>query len=1004
MQYRIEVIHKPDCKDPDGLSALSEIRDLHIQSVESVRAINVYIVDGDLDEDGVRKLTENLFLDPVVQTYRICGPDQQEWPWAEGGDVHTIEVSRKQGVMDPVQHSALKGAVDLDLADEIASIRTATKYLLKGELTDDQLDRIARKGLANTTIENVHIDEPEVRYPLRSLDYKFDLETVPIRDADDERLMEISREGMLSLTLREMQTIQEKFQELDRDPTDLELEILAQMWSEHCVHKTLKGHATYDGPVPEGWEDRTDAEGRLVLDNILKETVARATAELDKPWCVSVFEDNAGIIEFGEGYHVCFKVETHNHPSAIEPYGGANTGIGGVIRDPLGTGLGAKPVLNTDVFCFGPPGMDEDEVPQGALHPRRIMKGVVAGVRDYGNRMGIPTANGAVYFDERYTCNPLVYCGNVGLIPEGKVQKAPQPGDKVLVVGGRTGRDGIHGATFSSIELTSESEEVSSGAVQIGNPITEKKVVDTLLQARDRGLYTCITDCGAGGLSCAVGEMGEKTGIDVEISKVPLKYEGLSYTEIWISEAQERMVLSVPPENLDEIMEIFESENVEATVIGEYSGDGVLRVKYEDNVVAEMGMDFVHHGLPRFQETGCWSPPEHPDPFVDGSYEGAGEPAKEACIAVLRGQEDYTDSLKRILAAPNVRSKEWIVRQYDHEVQGGSVLKPLVGEENDGPGDGAVCAPVLGSQKGIAVACGMNPKYGDIDTYHSAASAIDEALRNIVAVGGNLDETAILDNFCWGNTRRPEQLGTLLRAALACYDYATAFGVPFISGKDSLNNEFNTGEEVIAIPPTLLISAISVMPDVTNAVSMDLKQPGNPVYMVGATYPELGGSHYLELFDLKGQTVPQVRSDEAYRTMKAVSAAIDRDFVIACHDLSEGGLAVGAAEVAFSGLNGLEIDLGEVAFRGDNELKRDDVLLFSESNSRFLVEVPEDAPQKFEALFEGLAVARIGRVTDEDRFVVRGLEGSSVIDSDLESLKSAWQTPLPGTQQGVNSH
>ncbi|MCK4374673.1 MAG: phosphoribosylformylglycinamidine synthase, partial [Candidatus Brocadiae bacterium] len=569
----------------------------------------------------------------------------------------------------------------------------------------------------------------------------------------------------------------------------------------HCVHKTLKGYITYEGPVPSGWEDYVDAQGRLVLDNLLAQTVARVTAELDKPWCVSVFEDNAGVIEFDDRNSVCFKVETHNHPSAIEPYGGANTGIGGVIRDPLGTGLGAKPILNTDVFCFGPLDMADEDVPRGALHPRRVMKGVVAGVRDYGNRMGIPTANGAVYFDERYTGNPLVYCGNIGIIPRDRIAKAAPPGDLAVVVGGRTGRDGIHGATFSSVELTSESEEVSSGAVQIGNPITEKKVVDTLLKARDAGLYTGLTDCGAGGLSCAVGEMGEKTGAEAEIQDVPLKYQGLSYTEIWISEAQERMVLSVPPENLDALMQVFESEDVEATVIGRFTGDGMLTVKYAGNVVAQLDMDFVHRGLPRFRGTARWEPPAFPDPLVAASWERGGPQEAEACRKALEGPDDYVATLEAILAAPNVRSKEWIVRQYDHEVQGQTVVKPLVGADDDGPGDACVITPVLGSRRGIAVGCGLNPKYGDIDPYHSAACAIDEAMRNITAVGASLERTAILDNFCWGNTRRPEQLGTLVRAALACYDCAVGFGVPFISGKDSLNNEFNTGEETIAIPP-----------------------------------------------------------------------------------------------------------------------------------------------------------------------------------------------------------
>jgi len=991
MQYRIEVIHKPEAKDPDGLSALADVRDLGMESVRDIHAVNVFLVDGELDRAQVRTLTENLFIDPIVECYRICGPGQEDWPWAEGQGVHSIEVKRKPGVMDPVQQSALKGAGDLGLRDHVVAVRTATKYLIRAELSRRQLEEIAWKALANNTIEEVHIDQAEVAYPLQSLQYEFELKRAPLRAAGDEELLRISREGVLSLTLKEMKTIQRHFEDLGRDPTDLELEILAQSWSEHCVHKTLRGHITYEGPIPAGWEEFIDEEGRLVLDNLLAQTVARATRELNKPWCISVFEDNAGIIEFDDNYGICFKVETHNHPSAIEPYGGANTGIGGVIRDPLGTGLGARPIMNTDVFCFGPPDMKEDQVPKGALHPLRVMKGVVAGVRDYGNRMGIPTANGAVYFDERYTANPLVYCGNIGIIPRAQVLKQARPGDLAVTLGGRTGRDGIHGATFSSVELTSQSETVSSGAVQIGNPITEKKVLDTLLQARDRGLYSDLTDCGAGGLSCAVGEMGKKTGVQVEIQDVPLKYEGLSYTEIWISEAQERMVLAVPPENLDELMRIFTSEDVEATVIGHFTDDGMLKVEYGGNVVARLDMGFVHHGLPRFEGSAKWTPPRLADPFLEETWD---EESRDACRLALQGPEDYAEALRRILAAPNVRSKEWIVRQYDHEVQGQTVIKPLVGVDNSGPGDGCVITPILGSHRGVAVGCGLNPKYGDIDPYHSAASAMDEALRNITAVGGAIKRAAILDNFCWGNTNRPEQLGALVRASLACYDFAVGFGVPFISGKDSLNNEFNTGAELITIPPTLLISAISIVEDVRRTVTMDLKEPGNALYLLGRTYPELGGSHYLELFGLKGMTVPEVRVEQARTTMNAMSRAIQGGLVRACHDLSEGGLCLAAAEMAIAGRIGLRLRLADVPYGGPPERRLDQALLFSESNSRFLAEVRPEHREEFEALLTNVPFARVGRTDESARFIVRGSQGQTLLAASLEELKRAWQTPL----------
>ena len=569
-----------------------------------------------------------------------------------------------------------------------------------------------------------------------------------------------------------MQTIQNYFLDLGRDPTNAELESIAQTWSEHCSHKTLAGRIAY-----------RDENGEQRFENMLKETIFAATRQIrrdlgEDDWCVSVFEDNAGIVRFDDEHNIVFKVETHNHPSALEPYGGANTGIGGVIRDPMGTGLGAKPICNTDVFCFAPPDIATSDLPPGVLHPRRVMKGVVSGVRDYGNRMGIPTVNGAIYFDERYLGNPLVYCGNVGLIPRDKSRKEVKPGDWIVSVGGRTGRDGIHGATFSSAELTSESESLSGGAVQIGNAITEKMVLDVIMQARDRGLYSSVTDCGAGGFSSAVGEMGEKTGAEVWLDRAPLKYDGLSYTEIWISEAQERMVLSVPPESWDEFESLCRSEGVEASIIGKFVQTGRLLLKYNDNVVADLPMELLHDGRP---------------PIVrDAVYEA---PPTSPLELPAPGSLDLNGTLRKILGSLNVASKEWVIRQYDHEVQGGSVIKPLVGVENDGPGDAAVVRPVLNSYRGIAVSCGMNPHYGDFDTYHMAASAIDEAIRNCIAVGADPSRIAILDNFCWGYTDRPETLGSLVRAALACRDLAIAFGTPFISGKDSLNNEFSYESE-----------------------------------------------------------------------------------------------------------------------------------------------------------------------------------------------------------------
>ena len=788
---------------------------------------------------------------------------------------------------------------------------------------------------------------------------------INILDADDEKLMQISVEGMLSLNLSEMKAIKKYFSDIGRNPTDVELETIAQTWSEHCVHKTFKGLIEYK--EIDGKEEKLE-----IIDSLFSTYLKRVTQELNKDWCLSVFSDNAGIIAFDDKYGIAFKVETHNHPSAIEPYGGAETGIGGVIRDILGVGLGAKPIMNTDVFCFGPHELPYDELPKGTLHPRRIFKGVVAGVRDYGNRMGIPTANGAILFDKRYIGNPLVYCGTVGLIPKDKCNKQVYPGDLIVVVGGRTGRDGIHGATFSSIELADDSEITSSGAVQIGNAIVEKKMTDTILQARDKGLYNAITDCGAGGLSSAVGEMGKKTGAIVHLEKVPLKYSGLAPWEIWVSEAQERMVLAVPPNKADELLKIFADEDVEATIIGEFSNDAKLRLFYDDAIVAEMDMEFVHDGLPNIKKQAEWRKPIYEEPsFEDPS--------------------DLTPYLKSILASPNVASKEWVIRQYDHEVQGGSVLKPLQGIENDGPGDACIIRPILSSKMGVIISNGINPKYSDIDTYWMAASAIDEALRNAISVGGSLEKMAILDNFSWGNPDKPDRLGSLVRAVKACYNIALAYGTPFISGKDSLNNEYrdsSTGE-TLSIPPTLLISAISVISDIDKAVSMDLKSPGDLIYVVGKTYNELGGSHYYYIRGYIGNNVPMVNPIEGKNLMNKLSKAISEGLVKACHDCSEGGIGVASAEMAFAGGYGMRINLGNVPKEG---IDRNDTILFSESNTRFIVEVSKKSQAEFEKIMDGVTIAVIGEVTQEKVFNVYGQNGELVVSADIADLKSAWQS------------
>jgi phosphoribosylformylglycinamidine synthase len=602
------------------------------------------------------------------------------------------------------------------------------------------------------------------------------------------------------------------------------------------------------------------------------------------------------------------------------------------------------------------------------------MKGVVSGVRDYGNKMGIPTVNGAVLFHEGFVGNPLVYCGTVGIMPKDKSFKHTRTGELVVVVGGRTGRDGIHGATFSSGELTHESEVVSSGAVQIGNPIQEKKMADAILAARDAGLYSAITDCGAGGLSSAVGEMGQELGVRVDLEKVPLKYHGLSYTEIWISESQERMVLSVPKQKIGALQEIFRLENVEAAVIGEFTDTGRLELFYNGTKVCDLEMGFLHDGLPKTEKKAVYVQAKHREP-------------------ALPKKKDLTGYLNKLLAHYDICSKQWIVRQYDHEVQGGSVLKPLCGILNDGPSDAAVGRPLLGSDRGIVISNGINFRFGFIDPYWMAASCIDEALRQIVAVGGSLERVALLDNFCWGNPDKPDRLGGLVRTAYGCYDIAKGFGVPFISGKDSLYNEFTVKHKSIAIPGTILISAVGVMEDVKTAVSMYAKEKDDLVYVVGSTANELGGSHYFDILQAVGNSVPKVDPRTAAKSYRALHQACRKGLVRAMHDCSEGGIAVAAAEMAFAGGKGMELFCGQIPVRGP-VIRRDDLLLFSESNSRFVVEVAKKDQQAFEQSLAGTAFGLVGCISGTTDFRVWGLDGKPCINASIADLKESWQKPL----------
>jgi phosphoribosylformylglycinamidine synthase len=952
-----------------GAAALRQAaHDLGLINLEAIHPVKLFfLAHPELTAADVEQLGRTLLTDPVVERCRWRWSDDQHVEPSLGpantnksSERYFIEVAYHPGVTDRVAYEVKRAARRLALPP--LQVATGHQYRIQGDLSQAELHLLARQVLCNEVIQRYHLGRIE---PLFIEEHSGDgrVDIIELAGLDDQQLLQLSQERRLALNLQELAVLRAYSRQIGRGLTDAELEMAAQTWSEHCFHKTFKAQITYTEIDPATRQPVSEE----TIDGLLNATIRAATTACRKSWVVSAFVDNAGIIEFDGEHVLSFKVETHNHPSALEPFGGANTGVGGVIRDILG--VSARPIAVTDVLCFGPQTLPASELPAGSLHPRRVQAGVVAGVGDYGNKMGIPTVNGAVIYHPGYTANPLVYCGCAGLAPADSHTTEPEVGDTLVVLGGRTGRDGLRGATFSSLDLGSETSEAAfaSTAVQIGDPIIEKDVLEVVLAARDAGLYHAITDCGAGGLSSAIGEMAQRLGAKVELSQVSLKYQGLRPWEIWLSEAQERMVLAVPPDKLPALSALCRRFDVNLDQVGQISGDGRIVVTYNGQPVVDLPMALLHEGHPRLNLTATW-------------------PVKPAAAQTVTGLEaiDPAAALLALLADPNVASKEAIIRTYDHEVQGGTVVKPLVGIDNHGPSDAAVLKPRQGKGwQGIAISNGINPRYGLIDPYAMALSAVDEAVRNAVAVGADPDRLALLDNFCWGNPNLPDRLGGLVRAAKGCYEAARTFDAPFISGKDSLNNEYvDPAGQRLPIPGTLLISAIAVVPDIRQVVTMDAKAAGNLIYLVGETRAELGGSLLAAHYQLEADTVPML-PPQALPTARALHRAISQGRVRACHDLSEGGLAVAAAEMALAG--GLGLDLDIAAIPGAADRVQPLLALFGESNGRWLVEVsPEDAAA-FEAVMSGCRLACCGQVTAAPQLKL------GPIELELAQLEAAWR-------------
>lgn len=939
MIQEVRVIARDGIPDSKGDEILYEIvRALGINSVERVRTARVFRFEG-ISEDAANFLAERLLAEEIFQSFRVNGTVIND-------AAYVIEVAYRPGVMNPEAASLMKSASDLGV-DGLIAADSAWQYGFYGKrITEADIERIVDSLLVNATVEYVVKESPKTLVIHGNPGHT---QIIPIRSMNNEQLVELSRDKLF-LNLEEMKVIQGFFSTIDRDPTDCEIEIIAQTWSEHCGHKTFKARLLVDGK-----------EKKPLLKRLRD-----ATEESKHPLVLSAFVDNSGAMEFYDGMAICGKVETHNSPSAIEPYGGAMTGSGGVFRDIAGTGLGARVVASTDMFCFAPPDTPGEDIPAGCLHPHYLLRRVVAGVRDYGNRMGIPTNNGSLHFHRDFRAKPTVIVGAYGILPAAASRKGePQPGDRVIAMGGRTGRDGIHGATFSSGEMTDRTIDVNASAVQIGHPIEEKRMFDAILTARDKGLIRAITDCGAGGFASAVGEMGSETGARIALDLAPLKYPGLSPWEILLSESQERMVMAVAPENVERLLEICGGYNVEAIVLGEFTGDGHFSATYEGREVMNLDMRFLHDGLPQRVMSASWKRPSFEEPEI-------AVPA------------DWPGMYKEVMSHLNVCSKEPIVRLYDHGVQGTNALPPFNGVHGDGPNDAVILNPLLGKPYGMVISHGLNPVLNQIDPYYGSIWAAAEAVSNAVAAGANPCEMVLIDNFIWPFPDE-ELLGALDMAVDACVDFVKATGMPFISGKDSLSSTYRGKDgTVIKIPPVLCVSAFGRIPDVSKTVSADFKEAGNQIVLLGyRNTEEMAGSVYCQSHGLTGSNLPRINPGELMTVLKALYRSAGSGNLKACHDISEGGLAAALAEMCFGG------DIGAVIKIPENEKAVN--FLFNETAGCFLAEIPSG--QKPEDIFGNIPCRIIG-VTTSDRSITVKQSGDDLLTLELEHLKAAWQQPM----------
>lgn len=958
MPVRLEITIKDSVRDVAGEQLRNRVREELGLELDTAHFVECYNIDAVLNEQEAEAVARS-FTDSVIQECMKTSAHQQMW---------RIEVGFLPGVTDNVgktAQEAIKDAIGRDVA-----VYYSRMYAVHSDALDEEACSMIAGAIHNPLVERYFIHGPlkptQPYLPKVAIEHEPRIEKISLY-MSRARLEMLARQRLLALNTDEMEAIRDYFRDervlrnrkeagLDSKVTDVELEAIAQTWSEHCKHKIFNARIKYD-------------DGEIhAINSLFKTFIVGATDVINKPFIVSVFKDNGGIIKLNHEYDIAVKVETHNAPSALDPYGGALTGVLGVQRDIAGTGLGAEPIANIDVLCFGY--LNEKETPRGVLHPKRIYDGVVRGVQDGGNKMGIPTINGSIVFEREYAARPLVYCGTVGIMPaaiNGKktCEKTIKQGHLAVMVGGRIGKDGIHGATFSSQQL---SEGIPQSVVQIGDPITQKKMFDFIFEARNARLFEAITDNGAGGLSSSIGELARfSNGCKIYLDRCPLKYSGLDPWEILVSESQERMTLAVMPEKMDALKSLAKKHDVEITVVGEFTSTGRFHVLFRDVTVAYLDMKFLHEGLPQLKLNAVWKRKVFPEPNVN--------------------ETNLADVLKKLLSSPNIASKESVIRRYDHEVKGMTVIKPIM----RGPNDAAVIKPLPHSEEGIVVAHGICPKIVH-DSYDMAALAFDEAVRNAISAGAKFGYMAALDNFSWPdpiagdrNTDGEYKLAQLVRACISLYDHTTAYGIPLVSGKDSMKNDYYTGDKKYSIPPTLLITVVGKIDNVHKAVTAEFKQPGDYIYVLGKTRDEMGGSEYYKMFNGIGNRQPRVRKEETIPLYKALAHAIEEGLVASCHDVSDGGISVALAEVSFPAGYGAELDIGAMP----RESEREDCLLFSENPGRFIVSIKSGNIEKFEGLFAGLPFARVGRVRGDKRYIIRRREEIAVNES-IEDLRNAW--------------